>query len=235
MPVIDPQRPARKHSLSNRSLLAVCICLAAIPMLGCQPVNNTAGKPSTPTGPETTSSQSSDNLVSKPSEATSVDAANQAIKFVEVDFAGLQSQVKQHAGKLIVLDVWSTACPPCMKEYHNLVALSQRWPDRLVCMSLNCDYIGVKSKPVSSYLPKVTQFLEKEKSHSVVNLVSTEADSDIFEKLEITSIPAILVYDQGGQLLKKFLEGNSGDDGLTYEGDVLPELTSLLDTAVQRQ
>ena len=150
------------------------------------------------------------------------------LKTVQVDYAGFQEQVKKQLGKLVVVDVWSTGCPPCMREYPNLVALSKRWPNDVVCLSYNVDYIGQKSKPVETYLPKVQGFLEKQKSTSVVNLISSEADSDVFEKLEIASIPVVMLFDREGKLLKKFTEANSGEDGLTYESDIIPAIEAAL-------
>jgi len=150
------------------------------------------------------------------------------VKIIPVDFAGFETEIKKHAGKIVVCDVWSTGCPPCMREYPNLVALSKRWPDDVVCVSYNVDYIGQKSKPVESYLPKVSAFLEKQKSTDVVNLISSEADSDVFEKLEIASIPVVMLYDREGKWIKKFTEANSGEDGLTYESDIIPAIEAAL-------
>ena len=154
--------------------------------------------------------------------------ADGKVETIQVDFAGFEGQVKKHAGKIVVVDVWSTGCPPCMKEYPNLVALSKRWPDQVACMSYNVDYIGQKSKPVESYMPKVGGFLEKQKSTSVINLISSEADSDVFEKLEIASIPVVILFDKEGKVLKKFTEANSGEDGLTYEGDIIPAVEAAM-------
>jgi thiol-disulfide isomerase/thioredoxin len=151
-----------------------------------------------------------------------------AVSVEMVDYEGLLQQVKKLTGKIVVVDVWSTSCPPCMREYPHLVQLSQRWPEQVACVSLNVDYIGIKSKPADSYLPKVKGFLEKEKSVAVKNLMSTEADSDVFEHLKIDSIPAVLLYAADGTLLKTFSEANSGDDGLTYAGDVIPAIEMLL-------
>ncbi len=186
-----------------------------------------ASKPSTTAN--NPADDNSNEIKSSPTENQSTAATKDAgIKVTAVDFAGFEAEVAKLKGKLVVVDVWSTGCPPCMKEYPNLVELSKRWPDKVACVSLNVDYIGQKSKPVESYLPKVSGFLEKQKSIDVVNLISSEADSDVFEKLEIASIPVIMLYDREGKLLKKFTEANSGEDGLTYDGDVIPAIEEAL-------
>ncbi len=180
---------------------------------GCQP-QQPAVRPAAPT-------QASEQNVQAATATTMVET-------VPVDYAGFEAQIKKLSGKFIVVDVWSTGCPPCMKEYPNLVALSQRWPEQVVCVSYNVDYIGQKSKPMESYLPKVAGFLEKQKSTSVINLISAEADSDVFEKLEIASIPMVMLFDREGKLVKKFTESNSGEDGLTYEADIIPAIEAAL-------
>lgn len=188
---------------------AVILSIAAFTGLsGCQPQ-----QPVTSTAAPTLSVESNEQA----QPATKIET-------IQVDYAGFEEQLKKLKGKFIVVDVWSTGCPPCMKEYPNLVALSRRWPDEVVCVSYNVDYIGQKSKPVESYLPKVGGFLEEQKSTTVINLISSEADSDVFEKLEIASIPVVLLFDQEGKLVKKFTEANGGEDGLTYEGDIIPAL-----------
>ena len=77
-------------------------------------------------------------------------------------------------------------------------------------------------------MPKVSGFLEKQNSTSVINLISAEADSDVFEKLEIASIPVVMLFDREGKLVKKFTEADGGEDGLTYEADIIPAIEAAL-------
>lgn len=207
----------------RRLLLAVVSCAG---LVGCQPPEPVV-RPAAP-AESTGSAKSTTSAEPKEQATTSTESADTKVTTIQVDFAGFEEQVKKLAGKLVVVDVWSTGCPPCMKEYPNLVALSTRWPDQVACVSYNVDYIGQKSKPVESYLPKVGGFLEKQKSTSVINLISSEADSDVFEKLEIASIPVVILYDKQGNLLKKFTEANSGEDGLSYESDIIPLIEAAL-------
>ena len=48
--------------------------------------------------------------------------------------------VAAHKGKVVVVDVWSTTCIPCMKEFPHLVALhKQHGADKLACLSVSTD------------------------------------------------------------------------------------------------
>lgn len=193
------------------------LLLTGVVLVGCQS-QQPAAQPAT--------SQSAPSQAGDSGEQALQSAAK--VEIIQVDFAGFEQQVKKMTGKFVVVDVWSTGCPPCMKEYPNLVALSQRWPTEVLCVSYNVDYIGQKSKPVESYLPKVSGFLEKQRSTSVINLMSAEADSDVFDKLEIASIPVVMLFDREGKLVKKFTEANSGEDGLTYEADIIPAIEAAM-------
>ena len=191
------------------------LLLTGVVLVGCQSQQ-----------PATSQSAPSQSLPSQSGEQAPPSAAK--VEIIQVDFAGFEQQLKKLAGKFVVVDVWSTGCPPCMKEYPNLVTLSQRWPTEVLCVSYNVDYIGQKSKPVESYLPKVSSFLEQQRSTSVLNLLSAEADSDVFDKLEIASIPVVMLFDRAGKLVKKFTEANSGEDGLTYEADIIPAIEAAM-------
>ncbi len=125
--------------------------------------------------------------------------------------------------KWTVVDVWSTSCVPCMKEFPHLVDLAKKYPDKLRCVSINVDYLGLKSKPAENYREKVQGFLVSQKA-AIRNYLCTTPDSDVFEKLEIESIPAVMVYGPDGQRKMVFTDSNSGDDGVTYQGDVIPWL-----------
>ena len=150
-----------------------------------------------------------------------------ATKAKLVDYQGLMDTVKQSSGKIVVVDVWSTSCPPCMKEFPHLVELAAKYPEDLTCVSMNVDYIGSKRKPPESLLPRIQGFLDKNHAN-ITNLVSTEPDEVIWDKLDVGAIPAILIYGPDGQLANKITDDNAGEDGLTYEGDVIPAIESLI-------
>lgn len=211
--------------IRNLSILLM-LPVIGIAVAGCDSPEPTSDTSLSNTSPTSTSPTSTSEFSAQSSDAPA--PATNDVKTIQVDYAGFEEQIKKQNGKLVVVDVWSTGCPPCMREYPNLVALSSRFADQVVCISYNVDYIGLKSKPVESYLPKVGGFLAKQKSFNVINLISSEADSDVFEKLEIASIPVIMLFDRDGKLIKKFTEANSGEDGLSYESDIIPAVETAL-------
>jgi hypothetical protein len=114
-----------------------------------------------------------------------------------------------------------------LREFPNLVELSHKYPEQVSCISLNVDYIGLKSKPPESYRPAVEDFLKKQKAQ-LINLLSATSDEAILSKFKLEAIPAILIYGTDGRLLHTLTDVNTGDDGLTYAGDVIPKIEQLL-------
>src|SRR3954467_3740548 len=72
--------------------------------------------------------------------------------------------VKKHKGKIVVMDVWSTSCDPCMKEFPNLVKLHQTQAKDVACLSVSTDYTGSKNKPPEFYRERVMKFLQEQEA-----------------------------------------------------------------------
>jgi thiol-disulfide isomerase/thioredoxin len=146
-----------------------------------------------------------------------------------VNWEQTQKLVAAHKGKIVVLDAWSTSCQPCMKEFPNLVKLHEKYGKRgLVCMSLSCDYQGIKNKPPEFYRERVVKFLEKQGA-GFQNLLANVPAEDLYEKMELASIPAVFVYGRDGKLVKRFdnEDAKTDDDNFTY-ADVTKLVEELL-------
>jgi thiol-disulfide isomerase/thioredoxin len=136
------------------------------------------------------------------------------VRLKTLDYDGLQKLIASKQGKVVVLDVWSTGCPPCMKSFPDLVALQRKiGPERLACVSLSLDYEGI-GKP-EDVAPAVLEFLRKQQA-TFDNILSSEEPEAIDKKLGIASIPAVFVYDRSGTLRKKFVGESTADKSPVY-------------------
>ena len=182
-----------------------------------------------PTGPRADSQVAAhDSSVSAPSSpAASITNAKAEV----ADHATLLKRVEQAKGRVVVVDVWSTSCLPCMQEFPHLVELARRWPEDVVCISMNVDYLGLPSTSAADGVPKVVEFLNSQGAggDNLFNLVSSEPDTDILTKLEIESMPAIFITDRQGKSVAKLTTDSAGADGLTYVGDVVPLVERLVE------
>lgn len=119
-----------------------------------------------------------------------------------VDHAGLAAEIAAHRGKVVVLDCWSTSCPPCVREFPRLVALAEAFPDDVVCISMSFDYEGLGTP--EDVMPKVRTFLEAVGAGRVVNLLGSEESDALATKLDLVGVPAVFVYGPDGRLLEMF-------------------------------
>ncbi len=121
-----------------------------------------------------------------------------------VDRAGLAAEIAACRGRVTVLDCWSTSCPPCVRDFPRLVALSERHRDTVACLSLSFDYEGIGTP--ADVVPKVRAFLEASGARRVTNLLGTEESDALAAQLELVGVPAVFVYDRDGNLLERFDE-----------------------------
>lgn len=145
-----------------------------------------------------------------------------------VDHAGLMEEVERHRGQVVVLDCWSTSCPPCVKEFPGLVKLAAAHGDRVACLSLSFDYDGL-GKP-DDLVPPVRAFLEKVGAGQVVNMVSREEADSLYRKLDLVSVPAIMIWKPDGSLAVRYDDDMAARElgrAFTY-ADVEQTVTGLL-------
>jgi thiol-disulfide isomerase/thioredoxin len=143
------------------------------------------------------------------------DHSSDRVSLKMLDYDGLQQLIASKRDKVVVLDVWSTGCPPCMKSFPGLVALHRKYGnDRLACISLSLDYEGI-GKP-DDVTPAVIEFLRKQQA-TFDNVLSSEEPEAIDKKLGIVSIPAVLVFDTSGSLRKRFTDGSVEKQRPVYE------------------
>jgi thiol-disulfide isomerase/thioredoxin len=193
-------------------------------LVGCDASAPVASNSPVPEPPIPAAPESSANAANVP------DASASAKTDIPLDVASweeTQALIGKQKGKVVVLDLWSTWCEPCVKEFPNLLALQQKYPDDVVCISLNCNYIGT-GKPEDEK-PDVEKFLAQKKA-SIRNLISSDADEDLYKKIGIASIPVVQVYGRDGKLAKQFDNEKEeyGKEGFTYEQHIEPYVAGLM-------
>ncbi len=134
-----------------------------------------------------------------------------------VDFEGIQGRIATHRGKVVVMDAWSTSCPPCLAEFHNLVELQKNHDSNdVACISLSFDYEGL-GKPEEQQEP-VLKFLRSQGA-TFDNLLASEESDTLYRKFKLAAVPAVFVYDRSGQLRKRFdnEQAKSKAEAFTYQ------------------
>lgn len=166
---------------------------AALLITGC----DTAGTAPAPSGQKVTASADD--------EAASPSSKNAGVDVVIKDYESIQQLIQSKQGRIVVMDCWSTYCPPCMKEFHNLVELHHEHPEDVACVSLNFDYTGGKGAAPEDTRDDVLDFLE-EKGAAFDNMISSVPAEDLYQQMgfKTAAVPAVFVYDRNGELAKQF-------------------------------
>jgi thiol-disulfide isomerase/thioredoxin len=140
-----------------------------------------------------------------------------------------QKRREEFRGKVVVLDVWSTYCDPCVREFPNLVALQKRFGDKLRCISFDTDYSGAVREPPESFRKLVLEFLSKHGAGRLLNVISSDPSEDFYNKIHLGGPPAVFVYDQTGKLVRRFDNSQVPETPeLTYEHDIVPLVEKVL-------
>ncbi len=145
-----------------------------------------------------------------------------------LDWDATNALVKQHQGKVVVMDVWATYCPPCIDEFPHLVRLHQSHGANVACISVSADFDGSGESNPQTHQEKVHKFLKEQKATFQNVLLSTPAEELFGKKIVHESIPIVLIYNKKGELAAQFPDPKDPDE-FTYEQHVLPAVMKLLD------
>ena len=160
-------------------------------------------------------------IVDTESEVEESIAARKSSLFRMGDWDTVQHFVSTNSGKVVVIDIWSTYCAPCMKEFPRLIQLQKKHGEKIACASFNINYAGLPDQTPETDIEFIEPFLKRH-GNSVDHIVSTVTDEKIYAELDIYAIPAVLIYDADGKLINKVLEENA------YETTIFPRVAELI-------
>jgi thiol-disulfide isomerase/thioredoxin len=119
----------------------------------------------------------------------------------------LQELIDNRNGKVLLLNIWATWCPPCRKEIPDLVKLSDNYKSTVDVVGISIDY----SEDLEN---KVLPFLEKNNVSYTNYLSGFRKDEDLINILNKNwsgALPASFLYNPSGDLLY-FIEGKKDYD-----------------------
>jgi thiol-disulfide isomerase/thioredoxin len=200
--------------------MRLLLVLSLLCTLGC----NQSAPSSAPKSAAATTPPAASATEQAPAAAAPEQTGEKKVGLVILDGAGLDQLIASHRGKVVVVDVWSTSCEPCLREFPNLVKMSQDIPqDKLACVSLSLDFEGI-GKPEEQQA-RVLKFLER-LGATFDNVLSADQADDVFKRFDFPAPPAVFVYDRDGKLSEKF-DANRPDGHFTY-ADVRKHVDELL-------
>ncbi|NQV24964.1 MAG: TlpA family protein disulfide reductase [Rhodopirellula sp.] len=158
---------------------------------------------------------------------TDITASVEAVDLTIATFDELQAAIAASKGRIVIVDYWSTSCPPCMTEFPGLVAIHNELPhDQVRCVSASLDYEGLADFPIEEARKMALEFLEQQKATLDNFIVNENSLTVMDEKLKIASIPAVFVFGVDGKLARQFDE--SSGESFSYEKDITPFVRELV-------
>jgi thiol-disulfide isomerase/thioredoxin len=141
----------------------------------------------------------------------------------------VQTMVGKHAGKVVVVDLWSTSCIPCVREFPQLVELHKAHADNVACISVSVDYTGAEEETPESLREKIAAFLDK-RNATFQNVICSDPDLELYDRIDLGAVPAVYVFDREGELKKRFDNDHQeyGDEGFTYAQHIVPLVEQLV-------
>ncbi len=117
-----------------------------------------------------------------------------------LDETGRRGSLAEHRGKVVLVDVWATWCPPCRASLPEVAALQKRGGSNFVVVAISVDRGGWQ---------EVRPFLAKHPDMGLQAVVPAEANS--LDSLgAVNAIPTTLVLDRRGRIRERWLGHHPG-------------------------
>jgi thiol-disulfide isomerase/thioredoxin len=134
------------------------------------------------------------------------------LNFTLKDLEGTSVNLDKYYGKVVILDVWDTWCPPCRKGIPELVQLYGQYKNR------GLEVVGIALARRGN--DEVRRFI-LENGVTYTNLIADPIIYNIFGKIE--SIPTTFVIDTHGKIVKRHIGYTAKNVFETEIKDILPD------------
>jgi thiol-disulfide isomerase/thioredoxin len=120
------------------------------------------------------------------------------INFTMTTLDGREMQLSDYYGKVLVIDMWDTWCPPCRMEIPHFIELYNEYHQK------GFEMIGI------AFGREGADAVRKFVRENGVNYTNALANQEIMSQFgEINSIPTTFVIDQKGKIYKKYIGLNA--------------------------
>ena len=123
--------------------------------------------------------------------------AKEPVSVETIDANGIKELVKNDSGKLRLINVWATYCPPCVIEFPELVSINRMYRRReFEMITINVDSPERKDR--------VLEFLQQRQASSANYQISSEDKYEILDALDSQwpgGIPYTVLIKPGGEII----------------------------------
>ena len=133
--------------------------------------------------------------------------------FVLKNLSGREVPWKTFQGKIVVVNLWMTTCPPCRKEMPMLQQLQYKYASRGVVV------VGISADEKASTAAKFARQLKITYPLLLDSMLMTSESEQ--KKFGFLGLPTTFIVDRNGVVRKKVI-------GFTYQEDLESALNDLL-------
>jgi len=165
----------------------------------------------TPSGEAAATAEVTGTMPAAKAEGVGTEPGQTPPAFALPDLSGNEVSLSDFHGKVVILDLWATWCPPCRREIPFLVSLYEQYKDQgLVVVGVGLDQGGASV---------IAPFVE---ANSVTYTILV-GDQTISQQYRVSGIPMTLMIDRDGRVASK-------DVGFapTMEGEMRARVEELL-------
>jgi len=133
--------------------------------------------------------------------------APQEVSVEAVTASELRDVLKQHRGKVLLVDFWATWCAPCREQFPKLVKWQKEYGEAgLQLISVSFDEVSAKDG-------KVTEWLQQYEADLETLILDVPNHSDFVQSWSSEwegAIPALFIFDRNGNMKHEVLGTKHG-------------------------
>lgn len=153
-------------------------------------------------------------------------AAPPAAPLKPLNFAALQKNIADADARFTLVDCWASWCGPCKENYPDLNVMDAKYRDKgLRVIAVAFDGGNGDEEYDGREIAAAEKFIAEQKP-TFDNFRLDEERDLMFEKFDISTIPAVFVYDADGKEIKRYTWDDPNNQ-FTYE-QVEKEVAALL-------
>ena len=106
----------------------------------------------------------------------------------EIDAGGLLKRIADESGKVVVVNVFASWCPPCREEIPGLIKVRRAFSEKdVVIIGISVDR---EPKALANYMGEMK-----------ITYPVMLAKGDFVERVGVTAVPQLLIYNRKGELV----------------------------------
>lgn len=143
-------------------------------------------------------------------------ATPRSADLVDRSYDALLKDIAGQDAKFTLVDCWASWCGPCKENYPHLKEMDSKYREQgLRVIALSFD--GGLGEPEydDKEIAAAKKFINAQKA-AFDNFRLNEERDQMFEKFDISTIPAVFVYDEAGKLIKRYTWDDPNNQ-FTYE------------------